>query len=132
MTATNHPGGLAVFGHALAANEYATFDLILHITDAANPKNQNFKFVGPAGCSWTGFLAATVIPGSTQYTYGAADILANRYASATAACLVTIRGTVVNAGTAGNFELQIAQGTSSASAVTLKKGASFTLNRSNW
>jgi hypothetical protein len=107
---------------AVAASEVWAFQTFLTCTAAASgPPDIKFEFTGPAGSTivWS-------TPGSpnTGDTYSLPLIAAGGAGIVTGAD-TTQRGymglgTIVNAGTAGNLQLQFAQSTSSASAATIK------------
>lgn len=121
--------GLTVWGFPIAANEAVSFVFRFRVVDTPNPHNQRYGINLPAGGAGFAKLQACGGSGTATYDYsgptdGLGELL-NLNATAGDDDMVTIEGSILNGGTAGNVVLMLGQGTASATTFTMKKGGAL-------
>jgi len=116
---------------AVAANEIWMARFMLVVVDGSGAANFRWTLTWPAGATGS-FTSLSVNPGdlTTQtrrrhVVASGGEIIAQSSTTNTAEVL-EIYGTIVNSTTAGNLLLRWAQGTSNATAVTVKQGSTIT------
>ena len=133
MTASKNPDGIAYLGFYVSANSQYMLEATLHVNNAASPRNSKFTLSVPSGTTGIIQLFASSNDGSTaNYTYGISNLAfgaLNSLVSAANGGMVSIKFIIQTSGTAGVVYLQAAQQTSSATAVTIKKGSCLKMHK---
>lgn len=119
--------GTTKLGVSIAANEIGAFEVLLNLNDLNANSNYRFTVVGPSGCTgrWAIVVRrdASTTSGNWSTTIGSAVSYATVLAGNDHFAYIV--GTFTNGSTAGTLEIQMAQGSSSANTMTVKKGSTF-------
>jgi hypothetical protein len=113
--------------HTVEANKSYSFVIVMEVSENASPRNQSFEFGMPSGGAVMLQLQATASGSPAIYNYGNSTSVPNALASGAYGGVVTISGMFTNSSTAGNLVFKARQTVSSATAMTIKKGAVFAI-----
>ena len=113
--------------HTVEANKSYSFIIIMEVSENASPRNQSYEFGMPSGGAVMLQLQATASGSPAIYNYGNSGSVPNALASGAFGGVVTISGMFTNSSTAGNLVFKARQTVSSATAMTIKKGAVFAI-----
>jgi hypothetical protein len=109
---------------AVAANRTYEIDLYMVWTGVASNATPGLKydFTLPAGATFNNFTSMGYAAGAFAFNIESAGTPTS-YASGATTSTHLVRGLLVVSGTAGNFQLQWAQGNSSVTSATMKAGS---------
>jgi hypothetical protein len=109
---------------AMAANELWSVNIGLHVS-GGNDSNIKIAFILPSGSMMLEVFHFNTSNAAGSFQWVSSGVSQNLRSNINGS-FISIDGTITNAGTAGNFQLQWAQAASVAVALTVKKGSTIT------